>query len=424
VEKNINNVVDKVGLKKVSWHDKLNTQLINFIIKKYLIFDKKNPFISISAIFAFLGVGIGVMVLIIVMAIMNGTVKEFEKKLFTMNYPLSIYPKINGMIDENLLKSLEEKFPKLLFSPYLRSQVMIQSDNSIIGGVLFGVDKKKESAVNSIYAEAVENIDTLGKYDLIVGKGIKDELYLFDNQKVTLYFTTINPTGFSLMPKMKRFVYSGNFKSGLNAYDKAYMYSSIDSLRIILKKAKTHYDGIHIYSSDPFKDKVLIEKELQSYSVGIIGWWQQNGNFFAAMEMEKKALFVVLMLIILIASLNIISSLLMTVMSRRKEIALLLSLGASEQEVKHIFLRLGLIMGYAGIVFGIVFGFLGMYLLENFDIISLPADVYGTTKLPLVLDTIDFVSIVIGSMIIVFFSSYYPAKKATKIDVLDVLRNE
>ena len=81
-------------------------------------------------------------------------------------------------------------------------------------------------------------------------------------------------------------------------------------------------------------------------------------------------------------------------------------------------------MGYAGIVFGIVFGFLGMYLLENFDIISLPADVYGTTKLPLVLDTIDFVSIVIGSMIIVFFSSYYPAKKATKIDVLDVLRNE
>ncbi|PIF04840.1 MAG: hypothetical protein CSA86_00470 [Arcobacter sp.] len=402
----------------------MNTKLINFIIRKYLSFDKKNPFISVSAILAFLGVGIGVMVLIIAMAIMNGTAKEFEKKLFTMNYPLSIYPKVTGAVNDKLLQDLEKKFPNMKFSPYLSSQVMIQSDDSMSGGVIFGVDKEKESVINSIYAKAVKDIDKFGKYDLIVGQGIKDELYLYKNQKVTLYFTTINPSGFSLMPKMKRFVYSGDFKSGLTAYDKAYMYTSIQSLRTILKKNKTYYDGIHIYSDDPFKDKKRIEKVLPSFGVGVVGWWQQNGNFFAAMEMEKKALFIVLMLIILIASLNIISSLLMTVMSRRKEIALLLSLGASQQEIKHIFLRLGLIIGYTGIVFGILFGFFGMYLLENFDIISLPADVYGTSKLPLQLDMIDLFSIIVGSMIIVFLSSYYPAKKATKIDVLDVLRNE
>ncbi|BFU78760.1 ABC transporter permease [Arcobacter sp. 15-2] len=406
------------------WLDSLNTKLINFIIRKYLKFDKKNPFISISAILAFLGVGIGVMVLIVAMAIMNGTAKEFEKKLFTMNYPLSIYPKVDGMIDENLLKDLESKFPDLLFSPYLSSQVMIQSDESMSGGVVFGVNKEKEAAINSIYKEAVKDIDTFNKYDIIVGQGIKDELFLYSNQKVTLYFTTVNPSGFSLMPKMKRFVYSGDFKSGLTAYDKAYMYTSIDSLRTILKKHKKYYDGIHIYSDNPFKDKERIEKELPSFGVGIVGWWQQNGNFFAAMEMEKQALFVVLMLIILIASLNIISSLLMTVMSRRKEIALLLSLGASQKEVKHIFLRLGIIIGYSGIILGILLGFFGIYLLENFDIVSLPADVYGSTKLPLVLDNIDFVSIIAGSMVIVFLSAYYPAKKATQIDVLDVLRNE
>jgi putative ABC transport system permease protein len=130
------------------------------------------------------------------------------------------------------------------------------------------------------------------------------------------------------------------------------------------------------------------------------------------------------MLIILIASLNIISSLLMTVMSRRKEIALLLSLGASIKEVKHIFLRLGIIIGFSGIILGIGLGFGGIFILENFNIISLPADVYGTNKLPLVLDIIDFVSIVIGSIVIVFLSSYYPALKATQIDILDVLRNE
>ncbi len=402
----------------------MNTKLINFIIRKYLKFDKKNPFISISAILAFVGVSVGVMVLIVAMAIMNGTAKEFKDKLFTMNYPLSIYPQIEGTVNEELLQQLEKKFPNLKFSPYLTSQVMVQSDESMGGGVIFGVDKDKESSINKIYKQTADKLTNLGKYHLIVGQGIKDSLYLYDEQKVTLYFTTINPSGFSMMPKMKRFVYSGEFKSGLTAYDKAYMYTSIDALRTLLKKSDTYYDGIHIYSDNPFKDIELIKKELPSFGVGVIGWWQQNGNFFAAMEMEKKALFVVLMLIILIASLNIISSLLMTVMSRRKEIALLLSLGASEKEVKHIFLRLGVIIGYTGIILGIMLGFSGIYLLENFDIISLPADVYGTTKLPLVLDIVDFISIVVGSMIIVFLSSYYPSKKATQIDVLDVLRNE
>ncbi len=402
----------------------MNTKLINFIIKKYLKFDKKNPFISISAILAFIGVSVGVMVLIIAMAIMNGTAKEFKDKLFTMNYPLSIYPQIDGMVDESLLLQLEKKFPNLMFSPYLTSQVMVQSDDSMSGGVIFGVDKDKESKINKIYKNAVKDIDKFSKYDLVVGQGIKDDLSLFESQKVTLYFTTVNPSGFSMMPKMKRFVYSGEFKSGLTAYDKAYMFTSLDALRTIMKKDKKYFDGIHIYSDEPFKDIELIKKELPKFGVGIIGWWQQNGNFFSAMEMEKKALFIVLMLIILIAALNIISSLLMTVMSRRKEIALLLSMGASVKEVKHIFLRLGIIIGYSGIILGIGLGFGGMFILENFDIISLPADVYGTSKLPLVLDTVDFISIVIGSMVIVFLSSYYPAKKATQIDVLDVLRNE
>lgn len=402
----------------------MNTKLINFIIKKYLKFDKKNPFISISAILAFIGVAVGVMVLIVAMAIMNGTAKEFKDKLFTMNYPLSIYPKIGGAVDEELLKELEKKFPHLKFSPYITSQAMVQSNDEMTGGVIFGVDKDKEALINDIYADAVKDIKSFGKYDLIVGIGIKDELYLQRDQKVTLYFSSLNPSGFSMMPKMKRFTYINNFRSGLTAYDKAYMYTSIEALRTVLKKEEGKYDGIHIYSDDPFADIEKIKKAIPLFSVGVIGWWQQNGNFFAAMEMEKKALFIVLMLIILIASLNIVSSLLMTVMSRRKEIALLLSLGASVKEVKHIFLRLGIIIGFAGIIVGIALGFFGMYLLENFDIISLPADVYGTSKLPLVLDSIDFISIVIGSMAIVFLSSFYPAHKATQIDVLDVLRNE
>lgn len=401
----------------------VNKKLINFIVKKYLHFDNKNPFISISAILAFIGVAIGVMVLIVTMAIMNGTKKEFENKLFTMNYPITVYSKYEGSVNKELLKELQQKFPEMVFSPYLRSQAIIQNGDHMSGGLLFGVDSKQESKINDIYAKAAKNKE-LGKYDIIVGQGIKDELYILDGEKATLYFTTIDPSGFSMMPRMKRFKVVTDFHSGLNAYDKAYMYTSLEALQTVMKKDENVFDGIHIYSKEPFKDLEKLKKELSPTHVGAVGWWQQNGNFFAAMEMEKKALFIVLMLIILVASLNIISSLLMTVMSRRKEIALLLSMGASQSEVKAIFLRLGSIIGLSGIVVGTALGFTGIYLLDNFDIISLPADVYGTSKLPLELSTTDFVSIIVGAIFIVFISSFYPAKKATDIDVLDVLRNE
>lgn len=400
----------------------MNKKFINYIILKYLRFDKTNPFISISGILAFLGVAVGIMVLILTMAIMNGTQKEFERKLFTMNYPLSIYPKMENSVTKELLTVLEEKFPNFIFSPYISTQAIVEHDKKMAGGVVFGVDSTKEALVNSIYKEAIEGL-AFGKYDLIVGNGIKENVHSRGNDKVTLYFTNITPNGLSMMPKMKRFEIASSFKSGLNAYDNAYMYTSIEALATILGKDENIYDGIHIYSKDPFNDINDI-KSVLPFDVGVVGWWQQNGNFFAAMELEKRALFVVLMLIILIASLNIISSLLMTVMSRRKEIALMLSMGVSSKEVKMIFLRLGMIIGVSGIVIGLIFGFSGMFILDRFDIISLPADVYGTSKLPLELAVSDFFMILIGSLVIVYLASLYPAYKATKIDVLDVLRNE
>jgi len=132
----------------------------------------------------------------------------------------------------------------------------------------------------------------------------------------------------------------------------------------------------------------------------------------------------VILLIIVIASLNIIGSLLMMIMNRRKEIALMMSLGASQKEIKAIFFRLGLVVGIVGILFGILLGGSGIWALKTFDIISLPADVYGTTKIPTDLSLVDFCLIVFGSFVIVILSSYYPAKKASEVDILTTLRFE
>ncbi len=399
----------------------MNARFVNTMVKRYLRFDPEHPFIFLSAILAFFGIAIGVMVLIIAMAIMNGMEKEFEKRLFVMNYPLTIYPKVRGSVDEELLETLENSFFDLKFSPYMQTQVLVRKGNTLKGGLLFGIDPEREREVNPVFAKAYTK--PLGKYGVIVGRPLAEELGIEEGEKIMFLFSRMEPAGLSFMPLTKRFVVEGLFRSGLNAYDESYYYTTFRTFEKILKRDGGVYDGIHIESKHPMRDIELLRSELPS-TVGILGWWEQNGNFFAAMQMEKRALFIVLMLIILIASLNIVSSLLMTVMNRRNEVALLLSLGASRKEIMQLFFRLGLIIGLGGIAVGTVLGLGGMELLSRFDIISLPEDVYGTTRLPLDLDWRDFAGILAGAFLISLFSSLYPAKKASQIDPLNVLRNE
>ncbi|WP_169767173.1 ABC transporter permease [Campylobacter curvus] len=398
------------------------TSLPKYLLFKYLRFDKTQPFITLSAVLAFLGVSIGLMVLIVAMAIMNGFDKEFERKLFTMNYPISVMSAFKGEINDELTVELKAKFPELKFSPYISTQVIYRGANALEGGLLFGVNSADEKHINSVVKEALKDKELDG-YEILIGSGIKSEFGLKQNDKLTLIFTKADPGGFSLIPKMKRFDVAAGFSSGLIAYDKTYSYTSVQALRKILDYPEGVYDGIHVYSPKPFDDLARVQEALPM-GLKAIGWWQQNGNFFSALALEKRALFIVLMLIILVASLNIISSLLMTVMNRRQEIALLLALGASKNEIKQSFFYQGLVIGGSGIVFGLILGFVGIWLLGNFNIINLPADVYGTSKLPMELSLLDFAMIVAGAVLIVAVSSYYPAKKATQIDVLQTLRNE
>ncbi len=400
----------------------MKTSIVSYLVKRFLRFDKEQPFIFLSALLAFLGITLGVMVLLIAMALMNGFDKEFKNKLTTMNYPLTIIPKFYGAVNRNLLIDLEKKFPILAFSPYVQSSVMIRSGSQLEGGYLFGVNFQDEAKVNNVLAKAIKNTQ-FKKFDVIIGKSLKQEFSLSKGDKLMYIFTNVEPGGFSMTPKIKRFKIKSIFDSGLSAYDKAYSYTSLEAMQVLMHMPSNLYDGIHVYSKTPRKDILRIKKDLP-ISVSIKGWWQDNLNFFAALEMEKMSLFIVLMLIILIAAINIISSLLMTVMNRRSEIALLLSLGTTNIEIKKVFLYLGIIIGISGIAAGIFLGLSGIWILGTFDIISLPKDVYPTSTLPLDLSMVDFALIVTGAFAIVVGSSYYPAKKASEVDILTVLRNE
>jgi len=397
----------------------LNKKFVTFIIKKYLRFDKKHPFIYISFILAFLGIMTGVATLIIAMGIMNGMDKEFEKKLKVMNYPITVYSSLVN-VDDNLLKYLKKKFPSFKYSPYIETSAVIQK-NGLNGVMLYGVNFKKEAKINYIFAKAVKNIKKPGLFDVVIGHGLFSDLGISRGEKVVMIFSKLTPLGFGITPLLKKVRIVSFFKSGLIAYDKGVAYMNIKGLKRILDQ--NYYSGIHIWTPNPFEDIKKIQKILPP-GIGIVGWWQQNGNFFAALRMEKRALFLVLMLIIIVAALNIISSLLMMIMSKRKEIALMLSLGASKKEIKAIFLRLGMLIGIGAIFTGSLIGLFGIWLLKNFDIIKLPADVYGVSRLPVDLSSTDFILINIGAFVIVLLSSIYPAIKAANTDVLETLRYE
>jgi len=401
----------------------MDKNLVGFFVKRYLRFDREQPFISLSAGLAFLGIALGVMVLIVAMSIMNGFDKELQRKLSIMNYPLTIISVDSKFVGDEVLQVVEKKFPEYIFSPYLVTSVIAKYQNEMRGGFLFGVDFANERRLNKVIENSLDKNKTIKKFQIIVGSRFQENLFFSLNTKITYIFTDLNPSGLISTPKIKRFKAVATFKSGLNSYDETYHYATLESVQKVLGLKSGQYHGIHISTPNPQNDMKEIAKILpENYK--IIGWWEQNGNLFSALAMEKKALFIVLMLIILIASVNIISSLLMTVMNRRSEIALLISMGATQTEIKNIFLFLGIVIGISGVLSGLFLGSVTLFILENFNIISLPADIYGTSNLPLELSNIDLFSIVFGAFIIVILSALYPASRAKKIDLVQTLKNE
>ena len=407
----------------------INSAFVNKIIKHYLRYDKDNPFIFISSIMAFLSIAVGIAVLMIAMGMMNGTENEFKKRLFQLDYPLTLIPLSQNITSDELTSKLSKEFPTLRFSPYYRTQIITKSGSNIKGSMLYGVDFDKEEKLNEIFQKAYKNsIGTESKFKIITGEKLIEEMFVNKGDKLTLYFSEMQAVGFGSMPLQKRFIVDSTYSSGISTYDDFIIYTTHEAFHKILKRSPSVYDGIHIYSDHAMEDvhdiNAFLKKEGYENKTRIIGWWEQHANFFAAMEMEKNALFLALLLIIIVASLNIISSLLMTVMSRRPEIALMRTLGATNAEIKNIFLKLGAIIGLGGIIGGTILGFFSIWVLTTFDIITLSEDVYGFSKLPIDLTVTDFFSIIIGAVIIVLASSRYPAKKAASTDPLIVLRNE
>jgi lipoprotein-releasing system permease protein len=411
-----------------------------FIGLRYLKAKRKQTFISIITIISIVGVMVGVMALIVVLAVMSGFEKTLTEKILGTQAHLVVLKASQEGMDhyEAVVKKVQEVKGVVSAAPFIFNQVMLSSESNVSGVVIKGIDPDRVGKVtelaHNMKAGRLQDLKEAGEYSGIVlgvelakhlGVSVKDII------QVISPLGTMTPMG--MMPKMKRFRVVGIFYSGMYEYDNTMAYLSLESAQKFFGMGD-RVTGIEIKTNDIYKVKEIakeIRKKL-GFPFWTKDWMEMNRNLFSALKLEKIAMFIILVLIVLVAAFNIISTLIMVVMEKHKDIAILKSMGAPSKGILRIFVIEGGVIGVVGTVFGTILG-LGIALnlekvtgfVENlFGFKILSGDVYYIDKLPSQVNPLDIALIVVTAILISLLATLYPSWRASKLDPAEALRYE
>ena len=419
-----------------------------FIARRYLKSRSKTGFINLITYISVLGVAIGVAALIIVLSVMNGFESEVRSRIIGFDTHIRLRTYHDQGIDDykEIIKSIHD-IPHIIgMSPYILDKGMIRAGDRSDGVIIRGADQRTVDDVSDLHKNIIYGKLELEKVEMgegerplpgiVVGRFLADRLMIDIGDKVAL----ISPTGVHSMfqmPPVKQFVVTGFFESGMYEYDNAYVYISLESAQELFRMGK-RVSGIEIRLDDLYKASQVVEgidKRL-GFPYYALTWFDMRKNLFSWMQLEKWAMFIILCLIILVAAFNIISTLIMVVMEKTKEIGILKSMGATARSIMRIFLYEGIVVGIVGTFFGLVIGFVLCFWQEYGDkiilplinkplpTIKLPGDVYFISILPIKMQISDFIFIGIAAILICLLASFYPARKASKLDPVDAIRYE
>ena len=407
-----------------------------FIGNRYL--RVKQTFISLITILSIAGITIGVMALIIVIAVMSGAESEFRSRILGVESHVMIMRYGNAFTDyRRIIKDIEKIDGVKTASPYVFSQIMLRSSSRVSGAVLRGIDPGSAGqAIKSLDKAFLEQRLTKNQNagtsafvpGIILGQELARNLGVIENDIIYLISPRgmISPIGH--IPAMKRFRVTGLFESGMYEYDTSLAYVHLKDAQSILHIGDSVTNiGVRvkdIYKADNIAENIAANLN-QKYKTGSYwarDWMQMNRNLFSALKLEKKAMFIILTLIVLVAAFNIASSLIMMVMGKTKDIAILKAMGATDKSIRRIFVFKGMIIGLTGTVLGMCLGLTGCILLKHYKFIKLPGDIYYFTTLPVKLEALDVFVIVSAAMIICYLATLYPARQASKLNPVEAIR--
>ncbi len=413
-----------------------------FIGLRYLKAKRKQTFISLITVISIAGVMVGVMALIVVLAVMSGFEKTLKEKILGTQAHLVLLKANQGGIEgyEEATKKVEEIKGVVSAAPFIISQVMLSSESNVFGVVLKGIDPDRVGKVtelaHNLKAGRLEDLKNRREGDLpgiILGVELAKHLSVSVNETIQVIspLGTITPMG--MMPKMKRFRIKGIFYSGMYEFDNTMAYVSIESAQKFFSMGD-HVTGIEIKTDNIYKVKEIggeIRREM-GLSYWTKDWMEMNRNLFSALRLEKIAMFIILILIVLVAAFNIISTLIMVVMEKNKDVAILKSMGAPPRSILKIFIIEGGVIGVVGTILGTILGLGAAFNLEmitgfvenlfGFKILS--SDVYYIDKLPSQVNPIDVVLIVVTAILISLLATLYPSWRASRLDPAEALRYE
>ena len=403
-----------------------------FFSLRYLKAKRRQGFISIITGISILGIMIGVMSLIVVLAVMNGFREDLLKKILGVNSHLIILSYRGGIKDTQAVmdKALEVD-GVLSATPFIYSQVMIKNAGNISGAILRGLDPDTAGTVINIDAMIKEGSLTLLKkrnsdpQGIILGSELSKRIGALPGDTVTLVSPIGKLTPLGRMANEGKFKVKAIFESGMYEYDSSMVYLSLTDARDFLSLGD-EVTGIELKVGDiDESDKIAeIVQDKLGYPYWTKDWKMMNKSLFSALKLEKVTMFIILIMIVLVGALNIISSLVMLVMEKTHDIAILRTMGASSKSIMSIFIFQGLFVGLIGTLFGLISGSFLCHLLARYKFIKLPPDVYYISTLPVRIEPLDIVLIALAAILISFLATIFPSWQASKLNPVEALRYE
>ncbi len=412
-----------------------------FIGFRYLRAKRREAFVSLLTVFSAVGIAIGVMTLDIVLAVMTGFEEDLRDRIVGFNPHVLVMHQFGPIEDYEALLDAVRAVPGVRSaSPFVYGHLMLSNRDHVTGVFVRGIVPDSLSAADLSTRVVEGDIERLGRTfsvplsggrgstamlpGIILGRRLAEELELAPGDAVSAALP-VAPDARSSVPHLRRLAVVGLFDSGMPEYDKAVAYLSLEEGQKLFGLSG-QISSVEVKIDDLYAAPRIAEDIAQAvgFPYRARDWLQSNENLFAALRLQKTVYFIVLLLIVLVAAFTILATLIMVVTEKRRDVAILRSIGATRQSIRRIFIAKGLVIGVAGTFAGSVLGYLGCVALRSYRFIDLPIEVFYVSTVPVRIYAEHFSLVAVCAFVISLLATLYPAHQAARLAPVEVFRYE